>query len=166
MKKIVPVLSIIGLSASILCAILLFQSDKGFSFFFKSLFIFTSLFVISAAIQTSNFNKVISIISLICFGGTILIFSATDLYFTLWNFVLAGHVLLIGYTFYKKEKTIQINTIQRITLASVIVFIATFTAMLLLKSQNELISTCLFFILAVTSILLVVSKITSLLRQK
>lgn len=166
MKKLVSILSVIGLLGVILCSILLFQSDLSFSFLFKSFFIFISLFIVSVAIRKSNFSKVISMIGMACFGGAIVVFFATDLYLTLWNFILAGHILLIGYTFYKEIGTIPNSILQRITTVLIIISISAFTIAIFLKSQNELFFTCLFFLLTLTSIFLVVSKITSLLNRK
>lgn len=166
MKKIISALSFIGLSGAILCSTLLVQSDWGFSLLFKLLFIFISLFIVSVAVRASNFGKVTSVIGLVCFGGTIVIFSATDLYLTLWNFILAGHVLLIGYVFYKGVGVAPSSALKSITSISIVITIPIFVIVILLKSQNELIFTCLFFLLVLTSTLLVVSKITSLLNQK
>lgn len=165
MRRIVPVLSIVCLLGVVLCSIFLFQSNWSFSFLLKLLFIFISLFTISVAINTSNFSTVISVFSLICFGGTIAALSSTDLYLTLWNFSLAGHTLLIGYILYKKIKS-PFSILQFITTISIIISSASFTIIILLKSQNELIFICLFFLLALTSILLVVNEITSLLNRK
>jgi hypothetical protein len=165
MKKILLILSIIGLLGTLLSSFFLLQSGWSFSLIFKSLLIFCSLFVTSVAIRNSDLNKIILVVSLVCFGSTIIILSNTNLYLMLWNFVLTGHILLIGYSLYKETKTTPPSIFQNITAISIIVSIAFFAIVILLKSQNELIFTCLFFLIILSSILLVINKITSALKR-
>lgn len=166
MKKIIPILSAISLLSALICSILLVQSDWSFSVLFKSMLLFISAFIGLIAFWKSSFNKYILLIAGICFGSLALILLNTKLYTNLWNIILAGHVLLVGYSLYMETRSTHPSIFQNITKITVIISMPAFIIVILLKLQDQWIYTGLFTLLSVMSTSLITNKLISISKRK
>lgn len=165
MKRSVAVLTVISLVGVILCSLALLWTEWSFSFLFKLLLLFSSGFIGLAAFRMSNLSKLVLLFAILCFASLVLILFYTQSYSVLWNSVLAGHILLIGSALYLEVRNLPSSLLQKITAGSIILSLSVFTILIIIKAQNPLFYSGLFVLLALTSILFIVSKLLSFLRK-
>lgn len=165
MKSVISVLTGISLSGAIICLFALFQTEWSFSALFKSVLFFSSAFIGLLAFRASNFNTFVLLFSVLGFSSLAMILVYVSLYPILWNSVLAGHILLIGFTLYLEMKNHQPSLLRKITTGSIIISLSLFIVLILLKIQYPLFYSILFVLLALTSILFITSKLLAFFRK-
>lgn len=166
MKKTIPALSAVCFTGALATSIALVQTDWSFSLLFKVMLLFLSSFIGLTAYWKSDFNKWIAFIAFFFFGGLSFILFKTDWYALLWNYVLAGHVLLVGYSLYRETKKSPPSFLQKSTSATVICTVLMLIVAILIKTNSQFIYNTLFIFLLVMSVLIIANKFFAFFKEK
>jgi hypothetical protein len=165
MKRLIPILSATCVLGALICSVFLMQTNWSFSLLFKSILLFLSAAIGLIAYWKSQFKPVLLIAGIICFGGLCYTISNSLNYQMMWNYILAGHVLLIGYTLFQEARTAPSNFLKNSAQVSVLVAMVSFATAVLFKIQQEWVYSTLMVLLFVMSILLLVNKLMLLFRK-
>lgn len=164
MRAIIPVLIWIALTGLILSGVLLFASEWSFSILFKSALLFLSALIGLLAHWKSSRKLYTAILGLVGFGGTVLLLFRPELYYSLWNLVLALHTLLAGYTLLKLSQFSSDSVIFRVSQIAVTITSLIAALIFIAKPEQEWIFLVLFVLLAATSILFIFSQLYGMIK--